>query len=372
MKNHSLVSGLLSLALVACGTATPAENEPIKIGFIGPLTGEAASYGTDVLNGIRLKVDELNASGGVNGKQIQLIAEDGRCTGVDAASAAQKLINVDKVSAILGGQCSGETLGAAPIAEAAGVVLLSAISSSPDVTTAGTFVFRNYPSDALKTKAMAAYFAEQGYKKVAAISENTDFCTGFRDSLIKDLGTGALVFNETVEPGTKDYRTLVTRLKETDFDVFFANGQTTASVAAMMQQLREQGINVQAISHDVAQDKTLIDLGGEAVDGFQAISIRGVDENSAFGQAFVGKNGSAQAALAFAAHGYDALGVLAQAMTAAQAQSVSLRDALAAATYTGVIGSFGFDADGDVTGVPYVLWQVQSGAYVSVKDIPVN
>ncbi|HLD63847.1 MAG TPA: ABC transporter substrate-binding protein, partial [Candidatus Peribacteraceae bacterium] len=168
---------LCALSVAACKPTS--STEPIKIGFIGPLTGDAAALGVDILHGIQIAVDDANATGGIDGRQIQIVAEDGRCTGADAASAAQKLINVDKVVAILGGQCSGETLAIAPIAEAAGVPIISAISSNPDVTEAGEFIFRVYPSDALKTVVMAKYFADNDWKRVAILTTNADFSVGF-------------------------------------------------------------------------------------------------------------------------------------------------------------------------------------------------
>src|SRR3989344_7071473 len=107
MPKHLLPLALLPLTLTACAPAEEGTNEPIKMGYLGPLTGEAASYGIDTLNGTKFAVDEINAAGGINGRMIELVAEDGKCTGADAASAAQKLVNIDKVVAIVGGQCSG-------------------------------------------------------------------------------------------------------------------------------------------------------------------------------------------------------------------------------------------------------------------------
>lgn len=357
------------MLLTAC---KPAEVEPIKIGFIGPLTGDASPYGVDTLNGATLMMEELNAAGGVNGRPIQIIAEDARCTGTDAASAAQKLVNVDKVVAIIGGQCSGETLAAAPIAEAGGVVMLSPVSSSPDVTEAGDFIFRDYPSDALKTKAMANFFADQGYDQVAIIAENTDFAVAFRDSLVKDVGAEAVVFNEVVEPNTKDFRSLMTRLKDVEFDIFVADGQTSAAIAAMLQQMRELGITQPAISHDVGEDKSLLDLAPEASEGLYTVNVPKIGNDEPFGQKFTARFGDAKAAMAFAGHAYDAMGVLAQAMGTAGTDGVAIRDYLYNVSYDGVVGTFSFDAKGDVIGINYTLSQVKDGAFVKVKDIPVN
>ena len=359
--------------LAACVPAGDGDNEAIKIGVIAPLTGDAASFGSDISNSVNEKAEELNAAGGIDGRPVEIILEDGRCTGAAAASAAQKLISIDKVAAIVGGVCSGESLAIAPIAEAAKIVQLSPTSSSPDVTNAGDFVFRNYPSDALKTKAMSAYFKENGFTKVAVISENTDFAVGFRDSLEKDLGEGVYVFDEIVEPGTKDFRTLMTRLKKVEFDVFVANGQTPPTVAAMIQQMREQGISGLAISHDVADTIDLVNLAGEAAEGLQVINVPSMSSESEFGSRFIAKYGNPQSGLIYAALAYDALGVLAQAIAGVGTDGTAVRDYLYGLDeYQGAAAAFSFDKNGDVVGIPYALKEVQNGQFVTITDIVVN
>lgn len=362
----------LSLSVLALISCSGTDSGPIKLGFIGPLTGDAAPYGVDMVNGTKMAIDELNAAGGINGRLIELVAEDGRCTGADAASAVQKLVNVDKVVAIVGGGCSGETLAAAPVAEAAKVIMLSPLSSSPDVTAAGDFIFRNYPSDALKTKAMAAFLREEGFVKLAMISENTDFAQAFRESLKKDVGEDVVVFDEVVDPGTKDFRTLITRLKDIDFDIFFPNGQSDATIAAMMQQLREQELAQQAISHDVADSLTLAQLAPEAVEGMYIVNVPTAGQGGSFEAEFNQKFGGAQATIAFAAHSYDATKVLAQAIATAGTEGEKIRDYLySMPAYSGVVGNFTFDSSGDVVGIPYGLKQFKSGVIEKVRDLPV-
>jgi branched-chain amino acid transport system substrate-binding protein len=371
MRKFFAASSLVAIALSACGQTQ--DSGPIKIGFIGPLTGDAAAYGVDTLNGVKMQVEQINAAGGISGRMVELVAEDGKCAGADAATAAQKLVNVDKVVAIIGGQCSGETLAAAPIVNAAMVPMISALSSSPDVTAAGEFVFRDYPSDALKTKAMAAYFKEKGFGKIAAISENTDFAVGFRDSLMKDAGADAFVFNEVVEPGTKDYRSLVTRLKDVQFDVLLANGQYPSSIAVMVQQLREQGIKSLAITHDVGHTAEVLKLAKDAAEGLLAINVPSMSDASEFGKAYIAKNGPAQGAIVYAAFAYDAMGVLAQVIASVGTDGTAIKDALLALpSYEGVVGTFGFDANGDVEGVNYKLFEVQKGEWVELKDVAVK
>lgn len=368
MKRAIAVSALSSLLLTACGS-----KDTVSIGYIGPLTGEAASYGVDTLHGVQMAVEEINAQGGINGKQVKLIAEDARCNGTDAASAVQKLVAIDGVPVIIGGQCSGETLAAAPIVEKAQVLLLSPLSSSPDVTTAGAYVFRNYPSDALKTKAVAQLLQQKGWGKVALLSENTDFAQAFRTSLKNDVGDKAIIFDEVVEPGTKDFRTLMTRLQTLDFDLFFPNAQSDAVMGAMIQQLREVGLTQQILSHDVGDSLTLIDLAKDAVEGMFVVNVPTAGEGGTFEKQFTEKFSTPQATLAFAAHAYDAAKIVLQAVTAGATDGPALKtylDDLAA--YEGITGTFSFDDNGDVVGIPYGLKQFQGGKIVQVEEISVE
>ena len=101
----------------------PSQAGPIKIGVIAPLTGDAAIYGEPGVKVYQLAVDEINANGGINGRKVALIVQDGKCTGEGAANAAQKLVNVDRVQVIIGGFCSGESLSTIPVAEPAHVAV---------------------------------------------------------------------------------------------------------------------------------------------------------------------------------------------------------------------------------------------------------
>ncbi len=372
MSQRLLALGALTFVLASC-TPQTSTKESIKIGYIGPLTGEAASYGIDTLNGTKFAIDEINAKGGISGRMVELIVEDGKCTGSDAASAAQKLVNIDKVVAIVGGQCSGETLAAAPIVEAGKVVMISPVSSSPDVTQAGTFIFRDYPSDALKTKAMATYLSEEGLSKLAMITENTDFATAFRNALKVDFGEENIVFDEVVEPGTKDFRTLLTRLKDADFDVFFPNAQSDAVMAAMMQQLREQGLTQVAITHDVGDSATLGEIAKEAVEGLLVIAVPSLGEGGTFGKAYKEKYGEAQATMTFVAGAYDATNVLAQVIATVGTDGTMIRDALYdLRDYKGIVGTFHFDSNGDVIGLPYELKTFENGMIKSLEKLSVD
>ncbi len=371
MKRSLALLSLSALMLTACGGTTAGNT--FKIGYIGPLTGDAASYGADTLSAVQMKVAEINAAGGINGKQIELIAEDGRCNGADATSAAQKLVNVDKVIAILGGQCSSETLAAGVVVEPAKVTLISGVSTSPDVTNAGPYVYRTIPSDAFKGKAIAAYFAEKGYKKVAIVSENTDFCQGIRSKVKDNLADDAeLVFDEVVDQGVKDYRTLFTRLQKLDADVLVVNGQSDATVSEMAKQARELKIDALFMGSDTSDSATLGTLAGEAVEGMLFINTSSKlgegDENS-FAARFRKQYGEPKSNMSYATLSYDAAGLLAEAIGKAPEGGEALKAAMDKASYTGAAGTLAFDENGDVLNLGYALKTFTDGKIVELESI---
>lgn len=364
----------LTLVLSACqGAPKTTDTGPIKLGLIAPLTGDIAAIGKDMLNGAQFAVDTINAAGGVNGRTVSLIAEDGKCAGNEAANAAQKLVNVDHVVAIVGGLCSGETLAAAPIVEAGQVPLISPGSSSPDVTKAGNYVYRNYPSDALKTTAMANYFAKKNWKKVAIISENTDFNQSFRKDFTAKLTDGSVVFDEVVEPGTKDYRTVLGRLQGKEFDAFFPNGQSDSTIAIMIQQFRQLGFTQPMIAHDAADSLTIDTVAPEASQGFLLISVPTAGQGTDFETSFTTKYGTPKSSIAWAAQSYDAANVFMSAIKAKGTAGPDIKSALdTMPSYTGVVGAFHFDANGDVVGIPYALKEHRDGKISKLEEITVN
>jgi branched-chain amino acid transport system substrate-binding protein len=373
MKRSLALGVFLALSLSACQPAIDGSTGPITIGFVGPLTGDAAAVGADMLNGAKLAIDEMNAKGGVRGQQVKIIAEDGRCTPAEAANAFQKLVNVDKVTVIIGGLCSGETLAGAPIAEAAKIVMISPGSSSPKVTDAGDYVFRNYPSDAFKGIAIAKYFKDMGYAKVAIITQNTDYATGLRDSIVTNVGEDNVVFNETVEESGKDFRSLLTRLKDMDFDVFVPNMQTDGAVGTLVAQYVELGLKKPIVGTDTADSMAVVDIAGDAAEGVSLVNVPSAGEGKPFEATFTAKFGKPQSSISWASYSYDAANILMGVMEDVGTDGTAMKDALYDLDgYKGIVGTVSFDKNGDPVGVSYVLKQFKDGAITTVKDIPLE
>ncbi|OHA20522.1 MAG: hypothetical protein A2849_00830 [Candidatus Taylorbacteria bacterium RIFCSPHIGHO2_01_FULL_51_15] len=222
------------------GEEKEASKEPIKVGVMLPLTGDGAPYGEPARNVYLLATEEINTAGGVSGQPLELIIEDSKCNGKDATSAAQKLINIDKVQIILGGFCSSESIAATPVAAAAKVALFSPGSSSPDLTGISPYFFRNYPSDASQGKVLAEAAVAKGWKKVAFLQEQTDYALGvFKAFSARFTELGGTIIKEEVPSNTIDFRSVLSKLKTANADAFFLDPQTLPVAERVFKQMQD-------------------------------------------------------------------------------------------------------------------------------------
>jgi branched-chain amino acid transport system substrate-binding protein len=240
------------------------DKNTIEIGFISPLTGSAATYGEPALFSALLAQEEINSLGGVKGKMLKFIVEDGKCEAKTATDAAKKLIDFNKVSIILGGHCSTETLAIAPLAQKAKVIVMASITSSPDVTYAGDYIFRNFPSSDYYTTFSAQIAYEKGYRKVAALYELKDFPQGQYKSFKKEferLG-GQIVYAEGFIPDSVDFRAEIAKISLVGADAIFFAPQGPPQAVAFLRQAAELKLlkrypiigGVQLISKKVNED----------------------------------------------------------------------------------------------------------------------
>lgn len=254
---------IFAVMLAGCGYQQPTDNtaadqSPIKIGWIGPLTGESAIYGEPISKIAQMAVDEINSQGGIDGRNIQLLLEDGKCTGQDAVTAAQKLINVDKVQAIIGGFCSGESIPIIPLAEENKVFLFSPTASSPDLTNISKFFARDYPSDASQgiTLANVAY-NDMKWKKMAVIQEQTEYAKGLYTSFSKQFtDLGGQVTKEEFASGRVDFRTTLNKMKSQKPDAVLIDSQSAATAERILKQMQEMNWR----PHLLINDTVIVEL----------------------------------------------------------------------------------------------------------------
>jgi len=381
-KKSTLFAAALSiLLLVGCnlgggapagvdtGDASVKLPDVIKIGFIGPLTGNAAGYGQDIKNGIALYFAENPTIGD---STVEIIYEDGLCNGQDAANAAQKLITVDKVEVILGGQCSGETLAAAPIAEENQVVMISSLSSSPEVTTAGDYIFRNYISDDVVGKTLVDDVLAN-HEVVALLTEQTDYAQGYRVVINKYMGVAGkeLVLDEAFSVDNTDFRTLLAKVQESGADVLIVVGQSPVVDGFAVKQAAELGLDIQIYGTDTMPGNEFFETAKDAAEGVKAAYVAedpsrpGFDEINA-------KLPPGEAADVFRLFGYDGAEIVAIAIAEVGYDATAIKNYLyQMPTFKGVAGDVTFDENGDNPS-PAAIRVVKDGEFVPIEDVSVE
>ena len=130
-----VLPAILALLVIACGGGED-QTAPYRIGVLESLTSAGETYGTVAQQSKQMALDEINAAGGINGRMLELVVEDSKCSAQDAITAYNKLTNVDGIKIILGTSCSGAMLGVAPLAEKDGVVLFSGLATNPEIANA--------------------------------------------------------------------------------------------------------------------------------------------------------------------------------------------------------------------------------------------
>jgi len=377
MKMRAIVFGIAVLVLLAelsflyvGGNTSGAfiassSNDTIKIGALTALSGDYAAYGLNEKNSIELALFEINANGGILKKKVEVIYEDSKCNGAEATIATQKLVEVDEVKIILGGSCSSETLAAAPITEKNKVILFSSFSSSPKVTTAGDFVFRNSPSDADSGKGSAQMIYDSGAKTVAILAESTDFAEGVKAVLkesLSQLGV-KVVADEIYSSDSKDYRSQLTKIKSAHPDAIFFDAQTGISGGLAVKQAKELGIDANYFGHFVFSSPDAFANGGEALNGMFFVDAPGLSESNPksilFMQKYLEKYPKPASDYQAGAR-YDSVFIIKNAIESCKMVNTEcIRDYLYnLPQYSGTIGTYHFDSNGDEIGVGFAVKQI--------------
>jgi branched-chain amino acid transport system substrate-binding protein len=379
MKNNKnkVIVVFAMLAVVVVGvfygvrSRNGAKGETVTLGFIAPLTGDAAAFGETEKNVTTMAVNEINNAGGVNGKKLNVIYEDGGCDGKDATNAIQKLISVDRVDVVMGGACSSETLAAAPIAEENHVILFSSYSSNPAITNAGDYIFRNSPSDSDVGKLDADLMARQ-YKTVAIISEDTDYSRGVRgvmEGIFKADGV-TVVADEVYVGGTTDFRTELLKIKQANPQALYIDPGTAPEAGGLIvKQARELGIAAPLYGNLYLDSPEALAAGGVAINGIvisdaSKLSSSGIQLLAKYRQAF-GADPASEFEMGAA---YDRIYILKSALATVGDDPDKIKEWLyQMPDFNGAVGIYHFDRNGDVVGVGFANFKLEDG-----KEVPLT
>jgi branched-chain amino acid transport system substrate-binding protein len=347
----SLVSAFVAVALAGSFLACDKNAKEIKIGGVGPLTGEAATFGASTKNGYDMAVAEWNAKGGVLGKQVKMTFADDKGDPAEGATVFTKLIEQDKSVAIVGTVMSKVSLAGAPICQNAKIPMMATSSTNPKVTLVGDYIFRTCFIDPFQGTVGAVFaFNDLKAKKAACLFDvGNDYTKGlseFFKAKFTALG-GQVVGYEGHATGTTDFKAQLTKVLATNPDVLYVSDYYN-DVALIAKQARELGFKGPLLGGDGWDSPKLMEVGGSAVEGCFFTNHYSQDDTAPMVQAFVksykAKYGADPDALA--ALGYDATNIMLDAIQrAGKTDGAAIKDALAKTDLQTVTGHVKFDGD---------------------------
>lgn len=327
--------------------------DTIKIGFNVPLTGFAAADGESALNGAKLSVNQANASGGINGKQIELVVYDDQASPKEAVPIANRLIEKDGVKVAVSGSYSGSTRAAAGVFQAAGIPYISAYAIHPGITRAGKYVFRTSFMGEVQGRAGALLIGQtMQLKRVVVITLKNDFgkslAAGFK---AEAANFGIEILNE-YEYSIRDrqFGPIVAKVRADKPDAIYASGYFFTA-GPLVNQLRSGGVTVPVIGQEGYDSEQFIKIAGAASEGVIITTSLDRDSNSPETRSFITEYEklTGNKVDMVAASGHTALNVVITALRkAGTSNPEAIRNAIAQTQLTAATGHISFNTLGEV------------------------
>ncbi len=354
-KISLIILGVLAVlgVLILATKTRQKEKILIKIGMVGPLSGEAATYGIEARNGVQLAISLLNQK--QTRFRFELVAKDDQADPSLAEKAARELVVEKDVLAVVGPITSGATLAAGEIFQKNRLPAITPSATSPKISELGDFIFRVCPSDTFQGKAAAEFVVQDlGFDQIAILwdSKNEAYSGGLAEAFRKraeELGakiTGVVSY----QAGQKEFTQELEKLKATEPKVIYIPGYYT-DVALIAQQIQKMGWQIPIVGGDGLYSPELIALGGKAVEGIKFTSFfissdpqpKVQDFVRAYKEMFGTEPGW------IAAHAFDAMNVIAKAIEIGGTSREGIQKGLTKIeNFEGVSGVISFDENGDV------------------------
>ena len=350
--------------------ATAAQAQSLNIATAGPMTGEYAAFGDQMKHGAQRAVLDINAKGGVLGKNLALSIGDDACDPKQAVAVANDFVSKGIIF-VAGHFCSGSSIPASSVYHEEGILQMTPASTNPkfteDPAAAGWgTVFRTCGRDD-QQGAFAGPWIAQHFKgkNVAVIDDKSTYGKGLADLTRTAMNAAGMkeVLNDEITAGDKDYSALVSKLKAANIDVIYFGGYHPEA-ALIVKQSREQGLNAQLLSGDSLNTQEFATLAGAAADGVMftnAAEARNLPSAKSVVDEFR-KDGFEPEGYTLST--YAAIQVWSMAVAkAGTTDAKKVADTLRSQTWDTVIGKLGFDAKGDLTSSTYVWYVFKDGKY---------
>ena len=335
------------------------------IGATLPLTGELASFGSNVRQSIELAVSEINLNGGINGSKIRVDFEDDQCDKLKAVTNVEAFY-AKGISIILGPFCSGASLGAAPLAEKKNLIFMSGAATNPVLSNYSSF-FRTIPSDSYQGKFAAEYaYNVLGKKTVAISSVQNDYAFGVKEAFknrFVELGGKVLIELEHAEKST-DLRTEVAKIKELSPELIFL-APYNVDGGSFLKQARAIGLDTQILASESVEDPKIVEIAQSAAEGLLFTKPKN-NQSSEFAANY-SKTFGAQPGV-YDAFWYDGTKSLANAMIKCNKNTNCIKNTLVdSPAFSGASGNIDFDEKGDIVGAEYLIKIIKNGEFIEYK-----
>ncbi len=364
MKKLFLLILLMSSVLIFSGCR--GKEDVIKIGVVGPMTGDQAKMGTDFKNGVALAVEGWNARGGVLNKKIVALIEDDQHDPKQAVSVANKLVNAG-VAGVIGHFNSSCSIPASDVYNRAGIPMISPGSTNPQLTEKGhNGVFRVCGRDDQQGKVGAEFVINKlKLKKIAVIHDKTTYGQGLADEFKKFVGKDVeVVYYGGVIQGDKDFKTVLISIKEKKPELIYFGG-IYPEAGLLVKQAKELGLNVPLMSGDGTIDPKFIEIAGpKAAEGTYLTfspDAKKIPTAKKFVEDYEKKFGELGP---YSIYAYDAANIMLSAIKEANStESRAITEKLHSVEFDGALGKIKLDAKGDVTVAPYIIWITKNGKF---------
>lgn len=348
------------------------DKSPIKIGGLAPLTGAVSVYGIAANNGAKLAFDEINAAGGILGRPVEFISYDEKGDATEAINAYNRLVNEDEVVALVGDVTSGPSIAVAQRAVKDGLPMISPTGTSAEITKQGPNVFRACFIDENQGDIMGSFVAENLKLKKVAIFYNVsdNYSQGLADAFTKRVEADGIevVANESYSGGDTDFKAQLTKILDAGPELLYIPNYYNDNIL-IVRQARQVGL------------EDVVFAGGDGWDGILDENVIGEGKNDADGAFFTNhyaaddpadkvqdflknyRDAYDMEAVSFAALGYDAAKLLAQAIEAAgSTDKEAITKAMKEISYDGVTGTITFDDNNNPIKAVTII-EIKDGAY---------
>ncbi len=359
MKKHNKLVRL-GASVLLMGAAALVQAETIKIALAGPVTGPVAQYGDMQMIGAKMAIEKINAAGGVNGDMLEAVVYDDACDPKQAVAVANKVVN-DGISFVVGHLCSSSTQPASDIYEDEGILMVTAASTSPDITERGyTMVFRTIGLDSHQGPVAGNYIADKiKPKNMAIIHDKQQYGEGIASAVKKTVeGKGVnVVMYEGITAGDKDFSSLISKMQKANVDFVYYGGYHP-ELGLILRQSAEKGLKARFMGPEGVGNKDISQIAGEASEGLLVTLPPSFDadpRNKDLVESFKQKGQDPSGA--FVLTSYSAVQVMADAMKKTGGTDTdAIQKAMRTMTFDTPTGKLKFDAKGDLKEFNFVVY----------------